>query len=71
MSTALACLAAVKNFALHLRELLQQWEWTERYPTQPEILRYLERIAAKHDRERDIQLDTKVLSGEYDEAAIR
>ena len=23
------------------KELLQEWEWTERYPEQPEILRYL------------------------------
>jgi hypothetical protein len=25
------------------KELLQEWEWSERYPEQPEILRYLER----------------------------
>ena len=28
------------------KELLQEWEWSERYPEQPEILRYLEHVAA-------------------------
>ena len=26
-------------------ELQQEWEWPERYPTQPEILRYLNHVA--------------------------
>ena len=30
------------------KELLQEWEWSERYPEQPEILRYLEHVAAHH-----------------------
>ena len=31
------------------RELLEEWEWTERYATQPEILRYLEHVADRFD----------------------
>ena len=27
------------------KQLLQEWEWSERYPEQPEILRYLEHVA--------------------------
>src|SRR5215510_1079817 len=38
-------------------ELEQEWEWTERYPTQPEILRYLDHVADRFDLRRDIQLD--------------
>ena len=30
-------------------ELQQEWEWTERYPAQPEILRYLEHVADRFD----------------------
>jgi len=26
------------------KQMLQEWEWSERYPTQPEILRYLDSI---------------------------
>ena len=31
---------------------------TERYPEQPEILRYLEHVAKRHDLKRDIQFNT-------------
>ena len=34
------------------KQLLQEWEWTERYPTQPEILRYLEHVANRGNLER-------------------
>src|SRR3954462_12024030 len=27
----------------------QEWEWTERYPTQPEILRYVNHVADRFD----------------------
>ena len=36
------------------KQLLQEWEWSERYPEQPEILRYLEHVAERHDLKRDI-----------------
>jgi cyclohexanone monooxygenase len=49
------------------RDLLQEWEWSERYPEQPEILRYLEHVATKHDLRRDIQFGTLVTGGEFDE----
>jgi cation diffusion facilitator CzcD-associated flavoprotein CzcO len=48
-------------------ELEQEWEWTERYPTQPEILRYLEHVAARFDLRRDIEFETRVTAAHYDE----
>jgi cyclohexanone monooxygenase len=48
-------------------ELQQDWEWTERYATQPEILRYLNHVADRFDLRPDIQLQTAVLSADYDE----
>src|SRR5688572_7181061 len=36
-------------------ELQQEWKWTERYATQPEILRYLEHVADRFELRRDIQ----------------
>ena len=49
------------------KQLLQEWEWSERYPEQPEILRYLEHVAKRHDLKRDIQFSTRVTGGEFDE----
>ena len=49
------------------KQLLQEWEWSERYPEQPEILRYLEHVAKRHDLKRDMQFNTRVIGGEFDE----
>jgi cation diffusion facilitator CzcD-associated flavoprotein CzcO len=51
------------------RQLLQEWEWSERYPEQPEILRYLEHVARRHDLKRDMQFNTRVTGAEFDEGA--
>src|SRR5262245_48761452 len=50
------------------KQLLQEREWSERYPEQPEILRYLEHVAQRHDLKRDIQFETRVTGGAFDEA---
>ena len=44
-------------------ELQQEWEWTERYATQPEILDYANHVADRFDLRRDIQFDTRVDRG--------
>ena len=49
------------------KQLLQEWEWSERYPEQPEILNYLEHVARRHDLKRDIQFNTSVTGAEFDE----
>ena len=41
-------------------ELAQEWEWSGRYPEQPEIERYLNHVADRFDLRRDIQLSTRV-----------
>ena len=46
--------------------LSQDWEWTERYPAQPEILRYAEHVADRFDLWPDISLDTSVASAVWD-----
>src|SRR5690349_454935 len=38
----------------------QEWTWSEKYAAQPEILRYLQYVADKHDLRRDIRFSTKV-----------
>lgn len=49
------------------KELLQEWQWSERYPEQPEILSYLEHVAKRHDLKRDIQFSTRVTGAEFNE----
>jgi cation diffusion facilitator CzcD-associated flavoprotein CzcO len=52
-------------------ELMREWEWSERYPGQSEILRYLNFVANRFDLKRDIQFNSRVISAQYDEAANR
>ena len=44
-------------------ELDAEWQWSEKYATQPEILRYLQHVADKHDLRRDIRFSTRVDEG--------
>ncbi|MEM1232213.1 MAG: NAD(P)/FAD-dependent oxidoreductase [Pseudomonadota bacterium] len=46
-------------------DLEQEWEWTERYATQPEILRYIEHVAARHDLRRDIRFERTVTRASF------
>src|SRR5215831_12071010 len=43
-------------------ELQQEWQWPERYSTQPEILRYINHVADRFDLRKDIQFHTRVES---------
>jgi cyclohexanone monooxygenase len=52
-------------------ELEQEWEWTERYATQPEILRYAEHVADRFDLRRHIRFERRVTAARFDEAAGR
>ena len=52
-------------------QLQQDWDWSERYASQPEILRYLNHVADLFDLRRDIELSTRVLSAQFDEAGGR
>ncbi|MFJ8045510.1 flavin-containing monooxygenase [Kitasatospora sp. NPDC096147] len=48
-------------------QLDQEWVWSEKYATQPEILRYLHHVADRFDLRRDITLNTRVIRAVYDE----
>jgi cation diffusion facilitator CzcD-associated flavoprotein CzcO len=52
-------------------ELQQEWRWTERYASQPEILKYINHVADRFDLRRDIQLATRVTTAVFDEATNR
>ncbi|MBW7970731.1 NAD(P)/FAD-dependent oxidoreductase [Bradyrhizobium sp. BR 10289] len=52
-------------------ELQQEWDWSERYAPQPEILKYANHVADRFDLRRDIQFDTRVERAMFDEHAKR
>ena len=46
-------------------ELQQEWDWSERFATQPEILAYLEHVAEKFDLAANFTFDTRIVSAEF------
>src|SRR5512146_3279378 len=52
-------------------ELDAEWQWSERYAAQPELLAYLNHVADRFDLRGDIQLETRVTAAVYDEDARR
>ena len=50
-------------------EIRDQWEWSERYPEQPEILEYLRFAADNLDLREQISFETAVESATFDEDA--
>ncbi|MCU1395203.1 MAG: putative flavin-containing monooxygenase [Ilumatobacteraceae bacterium] len=47
-------------------ELDEEWTWSQKYAPQPEILRYAQHVADKHDLRRDIQFSTRVDGAVWD-----
>ena len=52
-------------------ELQEEWTWSERYAAQPEILRYAQFVADKHDLRRDIRFNTRVESSTWNDDTKR
>ncbi|QPF89695.1 flavin-containing monooxygenase [Bradyrhizobium commune] len=48
-------------------ELQQEWQWSERYAPQAEILKYANHVADRFDLRRDIQFDTRIERAVFDE----
>ena len=50
-------------------ELQQEWNWSERYAPQPEILKYANHVADRFNLRPDIQLNTRVDRAIFDDSA--
>lgn len=48
-------------------DLQEEWNWSERYATQPEILAYLEHVADRFDLRSAYAFDTRVVSAVFDD----
>ncbi|CAJ62031.1 Cyclohexanone monooxygenase [Frankia alni ACN14a] len=49
-------------------ELQQDWQWSRRFPEQPEMLAYARHVADRFDLRRDIEFATRIASVTFDEA---
>jgi cation diffusion facilitator CzcD-associated flavoprotein CzcO len=58
------------QYCYQFDEALQQdWNWKERFASQPDILAYIEHVADRFDLKRDIQFETRVKAATFDESA--
>jgi len=53
------------------KDLMQEWEWSGKYPEQPEILRYLNHVADRFDLRRNVKFDSRVTALHWDESTAR
>ena len=50
-------------------ELLDDWKWSERFATQPEILQYINHVADRFGLRRDYAFETKVVAADFEDAS--
>lgn len=50
-------------------ELQQEWQWSERFAAQPEILAYLNHVADRFELRKNIVMNTRIIAARFDEAA--
>ena len=50
------------------QDLLDEWEFVERFPSQPQVHKYLTAVATKHDMFRDISFSTRVTGARWGDA---
>jgi cyclohexanone monooxygenase len=58
--------AYIVNFS---QDLKAEWDWQERFPSQPEVLSYLQHVADRFDMRREF--GTRVAGARYDDAGNR
>ena len=50
------------------QEILDEWDWSEHFAAQPEVLRYLNFVADKLDLRKDIQFRARITAARYAQA---
>ena len=57
----------VPNYEFSIKEVWEDWNWTERFPGWDELRQYFAHVDKKLDLSRDIQFNTWVSGAEFDE----
>jgi cyclohexanone monooxygenase len=52
-------------------DLQQEWQWSEKFSPQPQILAYVNHVADRFDLRKDIDFDVEVTAAHYDDGARR
>src|SRR5262245_38736622 len=52
-------------------ELAQEWVWSEKYSTQPEILRYANHVADRFDLRKDMEFETRIEKAVWSDSTSR
>jgi len=52
-------------------EILNKWNWSERFPSQPEVERYLNFVADECDLRKHYAFNTRIVEATYDESRSR
>jgi len=58
----------VPNYEFSIKELWQDWNWTERFPAWDELRRYFAYVDEKLQLSKDIHFDSRVTAAEFDSA---
>lgn len=53
------------------KDLMQEWNWSGKYPEQPEILKYLQHVADRFELRSGIEFNTRVTAAHWDESTNR
>jgi len=53
------------------KQLMQDWNWSGKYPEQPEILRYLSHVADRFNLRSNMTFNTRVTAAHFDESTAR
>jgi len=61
----------VPNYEYSMREIWQDWNWTERFPGREELVAYFEHVDRVWDLSPDIDLNTRITSAHFDEEGRR
>ena len=61
----------VPNYEYSIPEAWRDWTWSERFPGRDEILAYFAHVDSVLDLSRDVDLDTRVVSAEFDPVSAR
>jgi cyclohexanone monooxygenase len=59
----------VPDYEYSIQELWSDWNWTERFPSWQELVRYFHHVDEKLELSRDISYNTRLVSAQFDDSS--
>ncbi|MDQ2638889.1 MAG: NAD(P)/FAD-dependent oxidoreductase, partial [Actinomycetota bacterium] len=57
------------TYGFFISELLEEWDWSEHFPSQPELETYFNLFTDRFDLRKNIEFGTRVVSADWDEVS--